>query len=351
MKVHFFTKGDERVADSRQRAFRIAEELNARGVEAVIEAPPSLHMSLTPWPKKFSLIMQLLRSLSGIKKGDIVFLQRAISNKYFFVIIVAYLKIFRRKMIFDFDDAIYLHDPFKTILYTKMADAVIICSQALKKWALQYNPHVYIIHTTVSLSKYEKFTKDYSQEREKIVIGWVGTAKDHHKNLALLKNVFEKLVQATDIPFKFVLGGILGDKESREMFEHIPGLEVEFVDSIPPNELPQFLQEFDIAVNPLAEKSEWNFARSSLKPYDYMAVGLAQITSAVGEITNVIHDGVNGFTADSAEEWVEKLIILMKDKNLRAQMGREGQKTMREEESFEAVMPHYIQILQEVEAK
>ena len=186
MTIHFFTIGDERLSDSRQRAFRIADELRARGFNTEIHWPPVILISNTPWPKKFSLIVATIRSLSSIKKGDIIFLQRAIGNKYFFVIMVTYLTLFRRKMIFDFDDAIYMHDFYKTKKFTQMADAVIICSRALERWVRQYNDHVHLIHTTVKLADYAKFTKDYSTNPTPIVIGWVGTAKDHYKNLSLV---------------------------------------------------------------------------------------------------------------------------------------------------------------------
>ncbi|MCI0552143.1 MAG: glycosyltransferase family 4 protein, partial [Anaerolineae bacterium] len=347
--VHFFTKGDIRLSDSRQRAFRIADELNAQGIHAVVHAPPVISLSTTPWPRKLFLLIDVFKALAKIKKGDIVFLQRAIGNKFFFVIMVIYLKIFRRKMIFDFDDAIYMHDPIKTRTFTKMADAVIICSRVLEKWVRQYNQNVHIIHTTVKLADYEKFTKDYSVERSPIVIGWVGTARDHTKNLALLARVFEKLLEKkTPIPFKFVLVGVWGFPKIKELFESIKGLDVEFVEYLKPDKMPETLQSFDIAVNPLLEKGEWNLARSSFKPYEYMAVGLAQVTSAVGEITYVIHDGENGFLADSEEEWVEKLTQLMESRELCARMGKRGQETMRREEAYEAIMPCIMKIIHDI---
>lgn len=349
MTIHFFTKGDERLSDSRQRAFRIADELKARGIACVMHWPPAILISETPWPKKFSLIVATIRSLSSIKKGDIVFLQRAIGNKYFFVIMVAYLTIFRRKMIFDFDDAIYMHDFYKTKKFTQMADAVIICSRALERWVKQYNDNVHIIHTTVKFADYAKFTKEYSTDPNPIIIGWVGTAKDHYKNLSLLAEVFKKLLMKTKTPFKFVLVGVWGHPKIKELFEPIQGLNVEFVEYLPPGKMAETVQSFDIGVNPLVDKGEWNLARSSFKPYEYMACGLANITSAVGEITYVIHDGVNGMLADSVDEWVEKLELLMTDRALRAKVGKAGQETMLKEEAYEAVIPRIIDIVHTVE--
>ena len=349
MTIHFFTKGDLRIGDSRQRAFRIAEELQARGMNTVVHSPPVVLISTTRWPKKFSLILETLRSFFSIRKGDVIFLQRAISNKYFFVITVLYLKIFRNKMIFDFDDAIYMHDFFKTKTYTEMADAVFVCSRALEKWVKQYNQNVYIFHTTVKMSEYEACTKNYSLEKGPLVIGWVGTARDHYKNLGLLAGVLKKLMTKTNVPFKFVLVGVWGYPKIKELFESIPGLDVDFVEYVEAGKMPETIQSFDIGVNPLAEKGEWNLARSSFKPYEYMACGLAHVTSAVGEITNVVQDGTNGFLADNEDEWVDKLARLLESKDLRAQLGRGGQKTMRTQEAYEAVLPRMIEVIRSLE--
>src|SRR3989338_11231928 len=100
--MHFYTKGAERTGAPRQRAIRIADELRERGIDTIVHWPPVVLISTTRWPKKFFLIVTTIRSLFSIKKGDIVFLQRTIGNKYFFVIMVTYLKLFCRKMIFDF---------------------------------------------------------------------------------------------------------------------------------------------------------------------------------------------------------------------------------------------------------
>lgn len=348
MTIHFYTKGDERIGDSRQRAMRIANELRTRGFETIVHTPPVVHISTTPWPKKFLLIVEFIRTLFTIKKGDIIFLQRTIGNKYFFIIMITYLALFRRKMIFDFDDAIYTHDFYKTKKLTQMADAVFVCSRVLETWVRQYNQNVYIFHTTVKFADYAKYTKDYSHSTSPVVIGWVGTAKDHYRNLSLLAEVFKKLVTQTSVPFKFVLVGVWGFPKIKELFEPIQGLTVEFIEYLPPDKMMETIQSFDIGVNPLVGKSEWNLARSSYKPYEYMACGLAQVTSAVGEITYVVKDGINGFLADSVDEWVEKLKRMIESRELCEKLGKGGQETIRTQESYEAFLPRMIDIIKKI---
>ena len=351
MTVHFFTKGNDQLGDSRQRAFRVAEELNASGVRVVVHSPPVMYLSITPWPKKFLLIVAIILSLFTIKKGDTVFLQRTIGNKYFFGIMVLYLKLSGRKMIFDFDDAIYMHDFFKTKVLTQMADAVIVCSQALAAWAKQYNKNVHIFHTSLKFSDYAKFTKNYEVESNPIVIGWVGTASNHCNNLRFLATVFEKLVKETENRFKFILMGAGRNNKIYKLFQDIPNLHVEFVDNLEwnnPESVPREIQKFDIGVMPLVGKNEWNLARSSFKPLEYMACGVATVSSAIGEITNVVQDGINGYLASSEDEWVEKLGRLINDRALRSALGTAGQMQVREHECYEAVIPRMIELINAV---
>lgn len=343
--IHFYTFSDAQSASSRPRAFCVADELRARGLNAVIHTPPVLLISRTRWPKKLLLIAEVIRSLFSIKKGDIVYLQRTIANKYFFVIMVVYLFLSRRKMIFDIDDPVYVHSFFKTKVLVRMADVVIVSSHAQAKWAKQFNDNVHFIHITVSFSLYKRFTKQYSNSSKPIVIGWIGMAPNHISNLEILVPVFRKLCRETKIPFKFVLIGAVYNKEVYKMFQHIPGLTIEFVDWTNPENVPREIQKFDIGVIPNRLEGEWNKDKQSFKLIEYMACGIATVASGFGEVPYIIEDGVNGYLANNEEEWVEKLQKLLSDPAMQARLGRAAQERMREEYCFEAVIPRMIQLI------
>lgn len=261
---------------------------------------------------------------------------------------VLYLKAFRRKMIFDFDDPVYVHTFFKTMVFTKMADAVIVCSHGQKDWALRYNTNVHILHISVDFPAYEKFIKDYSHEQSPLIIGWVGTGPEHIGHLKILVPVFKKLLMKTAIPFKFLLIGALKDKNVYELFKKVPALSVEFIDSLDwtdPESVPRAIQKFDIGVMPHLSDGEWNQNKTALKNLEYMACGVATVVSAFGEMPYIFHDGVNGYLAKNEEEWVEKLEKLLSNKELRAKMGRAGQKTVQENYSYEAMIPRLIKLI------
>ncbi|HVM73369.1 MAG TPA: glycosyltransferase family 4 protein [Candidatus Paceibacterota bacterium] len=352
MTIHFYTFSTEMSGTSRQRAFRIAEELESRGFKTVIHRPPVLAISTTRWPKKFVLIIQTIRSLFSIKKDDFVFLQRAIANKYFFVIMVCYLKIFRRKMIFDFDDPVYTHSFTKTKVFTQMADAVIVCTHGQAQWAKQYNHNVHIIHISIEFSEYEKFTKDYSIETKPSVIGWVGTGTEHLRNLEILASVFRKLLATYTTAFSFTLVGALKDQRVYKLFQDIKGLEVKFIDSLvwnDPESVPREIQKFDIGVLPHRSDGEWNQSKTSLKNLQYMACAVPAVCSAFGEMPFVYSNGVNGYIVKTEDEWIEVLTKLLKDKSLRERIGRAGQQLVREQYSYDAIIPRIIEIIRGVE--
>lgn len=348
MTVHFFTRTDIQGPDSRQRVFQVVDKLNALGVAAVIQRPPALLFSLTPWPEKFFLFVELIRSFSRIKKGDIVYLQRTVSNKYFFIIMVVYLFFSRRKMIFDFCDPVYVVDPFKTKIFTRMADAVIVSSHKQVEWARQYNKNVHLIHISLDSSVYKKFTKGYSSSQEPLTIGWIGTAHNHMLNLEILASVFKKLLPIISVPFTFVLIGAFKNPKVYDLFQRIPSLDVRFIDALDyadPASAPKEIQKFDIGVVPQIDETEWNKAKTSMKILEYMACGVATIASASGELPYIIEDDVNGCLAATEEEWVEKLALLLIDHALRERLGRAGQKTVQERYSFDAIVSRIAQVI------
>lgn len=349
MTVHFFTYSNEQSGSSRQRAFKIAEELTVRGVHAVVHRPSAMQMSQTRWPKKGTLILQLLRALASVKKGDIVYIQRAISNKYFFGLLVAYVFFWRRTMVFDIDDPIYAHSFFKTKLLVQMADVVIACHHAIADWVRQYNPTVYIVHISLSMPAYEKFTHDYSSAQPPVVLGWVGTAPEHIRNLQVLVPVLKRLVHESPVPFTFTLIGALGERSIYDLFD-IPGLKTHIVDALDWNDLeavPREIQKFDIGVQPYELANPWSKTKTSFKIIEYMACGVAVISTPFGEMPYILIDGVNGLLAETEDEWVEKLKKLLADKTLRAQLGKAGQERVREAYSFDAIVPRILKILQE----
>jgi glycosyltransferase involved in cell wall biosynthesis len=353
MKIHFFTKREKRGGSSRQRAFFVSEELNKRGGNSDIHSPSGATISETPWPKKMKLVWQHVVGLKDIQKEDVLYLERPINNKYLVVLLVLYKIFFRRKMIFDMDDTVFVYLPHKTKFFTKFCDAITVGNHYLYDWAKQYNPNVHIVPTAIHFEKYSAFTRDYALVNEKFTIGWIGGAKWHYDNLQLLVPIFQKLV-ANSIPFKFVLIGASGDEKVHRLFTEIEGLDVEFIGDLNdwsnPSESASQLQKFDIGIMPLVDKVSKR-GKSAYKAIEYMACGVVPIISPVGENSYLVQDGVNGFLANGTDEWVEKITHIYNHRELCPEIGRKAQQTIKERYSFDAIVPKIIEICQKLSAQ
>jgi glycosyltransferase involved in cell wall biosynthesis len=110
------------------------------------------------------------------------------------------------------------------------------------------------------------------------------------------------------------------------------------------------LQCFDIGVAPLIN-DEWALGKSGCKVIQYMGMGIPVVASRVGIYTEIMNDGVNGFLADSDEEWIEKLSQLIENEALRQRFGSMGRKTVEERYSLKVNGPKLLEVLQKVMKK
>ena len=79
-----------------------------------------------------------------------------------------------------------------------------------------------------------------------------------------------------------------------------------------------------------------------------MGVGTPAIVSPVGMNADVIEDGVDGFLADSPEQWRAKLERLITDAALRKRMGRTARETVARKYSHKANYPKFKEVMETV---
>ncbi|TKK65022.1 glycosyltransferase family 4 protein [Ilyomonas limi] len=346
--IHFFTKGDRNTASSRQRAYIVADKLKEVGLSCIVHEPFVNRLNKTKWPKKAVVIKDLFTCLLQVKSNDVIYLQRTVYSSYFINVLLLHHSFFKSKLVFDFDDAIFLHLPAQTERLTRKAERVIVGSHLLQEWAQQYNKHVYLLPTAIDFLCYSKYSIEYSEVKP-ITIGWIGHGPDHYENLEIFAPVI-KACASRGLNIQLLIIGSLRSEKVKSLFSHIAGVTTHFIDSLDwsaPDVIPQALQPFDIGVMPL-KNTEWNTGKCAFKAIEYMALGIPVVVSAIGENNYLIKNGINGFRASDTTEWADKLEQLICSVELRKKMGQCGQQTIKQYYAYHAIIPTLYNILQSV---
>lgn len=253
-------------------------------------------------------------------------------------------RIFAKKIIYDFDDAIFLpsvsesnrlveafKDYSKTKNIIKISNAVIAGNVYLSEYAQRFNKNVFIVPTPIDTKKYFPF--GLKSKNSEIIIGWIGSVTNI-KYLDMLVNVFSGILNKYHNVYFVIVGGEWHQIKSSRIICRQWALENEVAD----------LQSFDIGIMPLKDE-EWSKGKCAFKLIEYMSVGIPAVASAVGMNKEVISDGINGFLAQNEKEWIEKLSILIEKPDLRKQMGLTGRKTVEEKYSVTVNAPKLLEII------
>ena len=279
------------------------------------------------------------------RKYDVVFVQREalmIGTTFF----ERLFKIFSGKLIFDFDDAIwlpnvsdgnkalnFLKDPKKTEKLIRMSDMVFAGNQYLKDYANQFSDNVKIVPTTIDTNWY----KPAEKSNEQICIGWTGSSTTI-QHLETLLPVLNRIKSKYGDKLRFK---VIGDPNYVNQELDIQGIPWRSGSEVTD------LQDIHIGIMPLPD-NQWTQGKCACKGLQYMAAGIATIMSPVGVNKDVINSGENGFLASSDEEWFDRLSELIDDQLLRENMGAKGRLTVEESFSVESTKHLYLKYINEL---
>lgn len=241
----------------------------------------------------------------------------------------AWLRLLGVPYIVDYDDAIFhnydLH-PSRLIRfvlgpkirYVMRKAALVVCGNAyLEDYARKAGAiHTVVIPTVIDAGRYRVKTREGNApaaDLAPVVIGWIGSPSSL-KYLDALSPVLDELT-TTYTARVHIIGGKsgIGLGERERVLEWTEEKEGDLIEGL------------DIGIMPL-EDSPWERGKCGYKLIQYMGCGLPVVGSPVGVNREIIVEGVNGFSADGAEEWKASLERLIEDADLRRVMGTEGRK-------------------------
>ncbi len=318
MKVVFLPVGGHDTPSSRYRCYYFAEELkkhdfNVTIIPSVFPMHPikSKRRSLSLQFKNFLTKFNILRKV----KNEIIYVQRDVFRRG---MIQLYSLFKHRKLAFDFDDAIYLHNSHVVNKMIKISKLIIAGNEHLKNYALQFNKKVYIVPTSINTYVWKLSSKKKTGET---VIGWMGMPSNF-QFLNVLLNPFKVLSQKYDLTFKIISAFDF----PQYAIPDFKGVHVERAKWSLKTER-QELAEVDIGVYPLPD-NEWSKGKCGLKTLQYMAMEIPPVCSRVGVSNIMIQDGRNGFLVSTEKEWVKKLTSLIENTTLRRQLGKNARMTV-----------------------
>ena len=134
MKIIFFVNKNKRSATSRFRGYLVSKQMN-NFVNTKIYKIDEIYNRYKINRKRFRNFFKYLKIIYKCKKNDVIYLVKTVYNIDFLILILI-AKFFRKKIIFDFDDTIYLKPftKFSTNILVLISDKVVVGSNELYKW-------------------------------------------------------------------------------------------------------------------------------------------------------------------------------------------------------------------------
>lgn len=249
-------------------------------------------------------------------------------------------------LISDYDDAVFhrydLHrSPFIRATLGKKIDQVMkhsalvtagndyLFDRALTASA----PVIEILPTVVDMSKYALAWPRGDERSPRI--GWIGTPETWTNFVLPMKEMLREAAVGNGMIFRAV-----GASQS---FAEEPG--IEFLPWSEETEI-QTIHGMDIGIMPLPQ-TPWAMGKCGYKLIQYMACGLPVVASPVGANRKIIEHGVNGFFAETDDEWREAFGRLS-DRDVRKRMGMAGREKIEREYSLQVHGPRVARRFREI---
>jgi glycosyltransferase involved in cell wall biosynthesis len=235
-----------------------------------------------------------------------------------------------RRLVFDFDDAIFCNTdgtPSRTRMarFAAMAracDHVFAGNAFLAGHAAAFNPAVTRVPTCVDAARYRAGADKPAGTLDLVWIGSHSTRKYLAEAMPSLKAAAEKtpnlrlkIIADFDLPGCGVTTlpvAWRADSEARE------------------------LAAAHIGIAPMRD-DDWSRGKCALKVLQYMAAGLPVVSSRAGANAEVIVEGETGFLVSTPEAWAASIARLANDADLRRRLGEAGRRLVAADYSIEAV--------------
>lgn len=254
------------------------------------------------------------------RAADAVVLQKRLPPRW----ITRALRRRARRLIYDFDDAVYLRRKGAAVSPTRerrfeavvaAADVVVAGNSHLAARARR----AVVIPTVLDPAKYESAPRT---PHDGVVAGWIGAGGNLPYLEALLPRLKGLPVRVRVVCNRFPDG-----------VEKVPWSEAGEAEAV---------AGMDIGLAPMPD-DEWTRGKCGTRILQYFAAGAPVVADDVGAHRDLVGEG--GFLVSSPEAWAEKVGSLASDASLRKRMGEEGRRRLRQAFTPDAVFPKWLDLL------
>jgi len=352
VKILFLPKHSQLGASSRYRTFQYLPFLKQQGilfdVSPLFSKEYLLHKYKTGKENKILTIMRILNRIKTIllnaSKYDLLVIEKELIP-YLPAFLEYYLILRKIPYILDYDDAIwhyYCNDKNSIMKYIRESkiknimnhsQAVICGSEYLLNYANQSkSKRTYKIPTVIDLEKYEK-----SNNNSQFCIGWIGSPGTS-KYILNLNNILKKITDEFDVVVNLI--GFDKNLENKLSFNN------SIINWSEDTEISE-LMNFDIGIMPL-DDNPFERGKCGFKLIQYMGSSIPVIASPVGENSIIVDHKINGFLANTDDEWYYYIKYYIENPKERSKMGNNGFMKVNEKYSLEKHKYCYLNVIRDV---
>ena len=295
-----------------------------------IDNSPSVLRRIVGRPPIRNLLVNLAtkanekRILSFARDVDIVYLLKALS----YPLVQALRRETKARVVYDIVDAMWLHewrhtDQFHKVL--RSVDAVTTDNEITADYIRPFNANCTIIPDAPQVEEFDKRRGVLEKKPDdKIILGWIGSPGTIY-NLYVIWEALEELFRRHPRLHLRLVG-------TGRNLKLIPAFErVRFSCRPSYNQVEMIEEVFGMHIRPLpfTEYRQVPVTRGFKGRYLHERGGGCGHFPGRSSISEFIRDGVNGMIADSTQEWIDKLEMLISNEDLRLRLAQNGLESVR----------------------